>query len=80
MPIPKNLLKTRFRGEVYYSYRTTCTLLGVGMADLLHLLGTGALPWVQIKRNCHPVVPAVAIADYMRQRDKGGDFKICLTE
>ena len=70
MTIPKNLLKTRFKGEVYYSYRTTCTLLGVGMSELLHMLGTGALPWVQIKRNCHPVVPAAAIVEYLRKKDK----------
>jgi len=39
------------------------------MADLLHLLSTGVLPWVQIKRNCHPVVPATAIAIFLKQRD-----------
>ncbi len=80
MTIPKNLLKTRFKGEIYYSYRTACTLLGVGMAELLNLLGTGALPWVQIKRNRHPVVPAVAIADFMRQRDERSKIQICGTK
>lgn len=80
MTIPKNIQKTRFKGDIYYSYRTTCTLLGVGMAELLHLLGKGALPWVQIKRNCHPVIPAVAIVEFLRKRDEEAKIQICLTE